>query len=180
VEAPSPLPKPEAQRGPNGLELGFSGAPFLVGGDDGGFFQAAGDASARVTWYFPSRSLAFGLGLSATCILLQAQGPLESATGILAPLALDLRLSARTEDEQFRPYIHAAFGEALMSLQTQLYGNRLGFLPYAGAGLGLGWVLGSGLGLSIDLSYLVFLDGEDLIMGFNPGVEIDIPVGKRP
>jgi len=180
VETPLALPKPEVQRGPSGLELGFSGAPFLAGGDSGSFFQAAGDAGARVTWYFPGRILAFGLGLSATCMVLQAQGPLESATGILAPLALDLRLIARAEDEQFRPYLHAAVGESLMSLQTQLYGNRFAFLPYAGAGLGLGWVLGSGLGLSIDLSYLVFLDGEDLIMGFNPGVEIDIPVGKRP
>jgi hypothetical protein len=180
VEAAIALPKPEAPRGPSGLELGFSGAPFLAGGDEGSFFQVAGDAGARITWYFPGRSLAFGIGLSATCMALQAQGPLESSTGILVPLALDLHLSGRTENGQLRPYVHAAFGEALMSLQTPLYGNRSAFLPYAGAGLGLGWVLGSGLGLSIDLSYLVFLDGEDLIMGFNPAVEIDIPVGKRP
>ena len=106
-------------------------------------------------------------------------GPLESVTGVIAPLALDFRFAAPAVRGQLLPYIHAAVGAALMSLQTPIYGSQSIFLPYAGAGIGLGWVLGSGLCLSLDLSYRLFLDGSDLISGFDPQFAIDIPLGKR-
>ncbi len=168
------------QRSPGGLELAFDAGPFLAGGALGNYFQAAGEGEGRATWNFPGKAFSYGLGIKAACLLFQAQGPLESAKGILAPLAIDLRLTALADEGRLKPFVHGSAGMALMNLQTPIYGSQSAFLPFAELGLGLGWVLGSGLGLSMDLSYSAFVDGEDLIMGFNPTIGIEIPVGKRP
>lgn len=162
-----------------GLELGFGSGPFLAGGALGSYFKAAGGLQGRATWYFPAGTFAFGLGISIEGTLFRAAGPLESVTGVIAPLALDFRFAAPAARGQLLPYIHAAVGAALMSLQTPIYGSQSSFLPYAGAGIGLGWVLGSGLSLSLDLSYRLFLDGSDLLSGFDPQFAIGIPLGKR-
>lgn len=183
AEPAPPLPTPPttpAPRGPSGLELAFDGGPFIAGGALGDYFRAAGGGGARATWYFPGRDLSFGLGIAAAGLYFQAQGPLESATGILAPLAIDFRVTAPADQGRIRPCLHASAGAALMSLQTAIYGAQSAVLPFAGAGLGIGWVLDSGIGFSIDASYLMFLDGSDLIAGFDPAVEIDIPLGKKP
>jgi|GEM_PF-7052639 hypothetical protein len=172
--------EPPAPPGPSGLELAFDGGPFVAGGALGDYFGAAGGAGARATWYFPGRNLSFGLGIAAAGLYFQAQGPLESATGILAPLALDFRVTAPADQGRIRPCLHVSAGAALMSLQTAIYGAQSAVLPFAGAGLGIGWVLDSGLGFSVDASYLMFLDGSDLIAGFDPAFEIDIPLGKKP
>jgi hypothetical protein len=181
VEALPPIEEARVQGplGPGGLELGFGAAPFLSLGSLGDFFKTAGAAAFGFSWYFPGRSLAAGLGLRAGALLFQAAGPLESAWGVLAPLALELRLVARTEEGQLRPYAKILVGAAYLNLQTNIYGTKSAILPFAGLGLGLDRMFGPGFGLSIDLSYVAYLDGKDLIMGLEPGVEIGIPLGKK-
>ena len=106
TQAPLPPGVPQGstpQRSPGGLELAFDAGPFLAGGVLGGYFQTAGEAEGRATWNFPFKTLSFGLGVTATGLLFRAQGPLEAATGMLAPMALDFRLSAASDNGRIRP-----------------------------------------------------------------------------
>ena len=143
-----------------------------------GSIQAAGGLEGRATWYFPAGTFAFGLGLSIEGTLFRAMGPLESVTGVIAP-SRGFPIRGASGPRTASALHRRGRGAALMSLQTPIYGSQSIFLPYAGAGIGLGWVLGSGLCLSLDLSYRLFLDGSDLISGFDPQFAIDIPLGKR-
>ena len=170
-KAPSP-------RTPRGFELSFGVGPFLAGGSLGDFFSLAAGLDCQVLWYFRGQTSSFGLGLSMAGQAFKAEGPLESATGILAPLALELSLVPL--GTELRPTFHLSGGAALLYLRTEIYGDRYSVLPFASAGLGLAKVFDSGLGLSLDLAYQVALDGTDLIMGFNPTMKIEFPLGRQP
>jgi hypothetical protein len=180
VRSPDEAGAVEDRGGRGGLELSFGAGPFLPSGKLSAFFEAAGGLSGRIAWVFPGKAATLGLGLSATALVFKAQGPLEAATGILAPLALDLRFSADAWDGQFRPYLSAACGAGLMSLQTALYQRQDSILPFAELALGLSRTLSRGLEVSIDLPFLLFIDGRDLIMGFSPALECAFSVWRRP
>lgn len=162
----------------SGLELGFGLGPYVAAGSLAEYFKAAGGLDARVAWVFAFPRWALHLGLDASGTLFGAKGPLESATGLLTPLALDLRFAS--VEGGLRPFARAYGGAALLYLRTAIYGDRHAFLPFFGAGFGLQWVLRSGLSLGPDLSYSVAVDGQDLIMGLTPAIELSIPLGRRP
>jgi len=177
-QAPAAASIEGVRKAESGLELGFGLGPFVAAGSLAEFFEAAGCLDARLAWVFAFPRWALHLGLDASGTLIEAKGPLESAQGILAPLALDLRFAS--VEGSIRPYARAYGGAALLYLKTPIYGDRHVILPFFGAGLGLEWVLRSGITLGPDLSYSVAVDGQDLIMGLTPAIEISIPLGRRP
>lgn len=160
-----------------GFELGLGAAPFLAGGALADFFNLAGGLELRALRFFGGRDAALGLGLRLQGLAFSASGPLQSASGLLAPLAAELDL--RFAGASVEPSCRFAFGAALLYLDTELYGRRSAFLPFASAGLGLRKTLGSGLGISLDFSYLAMLDGSDLVTGFAPGLGLSLPLGRR-
>lgn len=160
-----------------GFELGLGAAPFLAGGALADFFNLAGGLELRALRLFGGRDAALGLGLRLQGLAFSASGPLQSASGLLAPLAAELDL--RFAGASVEPSCRFAFGAALLYLDTELYGRRSAFLPFASAGLGLRKTLGSGLGISLDFSYLAMLDGSDLVTGFAPGLGLSLPLGRR-
>ncbi len=162
---------------PEGLVLRLGAGPFLAGGSLGQFFKLAGGLDCRLAWHFSGRRASLGAGLYAAAWAFDAEGPLESSLGLMAPVAAAFDLELPGLD--LRPAFRFAAGAALLFMRTELYGDKVAALPYAAAGLGLTKVLGSGLGVSLDLSCAAMLDGPDLIWGLVPCVGLAMPTGRR-
>jgi hypothetical protein len=162
---------------PRGLALRLGAGPFLAGGSAGQFFDLAGGIDCRLDWHFPGRRASLGAGLYAAAWAFKAEGPLESSLGLMAPLAAEIGFELPGSD--LRPALRLAAGAAILYMRTELYGDQAAALPFAAAGIGLTKVLGSGLGISLDISFAAILDGPDLIWGLVPGLGLSMPIGRR-
>ncbi len=170
----SPVPAPHG-----GLELGIAVAPFIAAGSLSAFFRLSGIAETRLAYRFPGESMDFAIGVLAASVVFQAEGPLDSATGVFAPLAVEIRLSGPQRPRTFSGYLRLIGGAALFYVNTGTAGSRTSFLPVFGGGIGLAYTFDGNAAISLDLLSSVFLDGTDLIAGFNPGIEISFPIGVR-
>jgi len=183
---PVSVPTPDVRTPPatdssthGGLELGIAVAPFIAAGSLSAFFRLSGIAEARIAYRFPGESMDFAIGVLAASVVFQAEGPLDSATGVFAPLAVELRLSGPQRPWTFSGYLRLIGGAALFYVNTGTEGSRTSYLPVFGGGIGLSYTFGGSAVISLDLLSSVFLDGTDLIAGFNPGIEISFPIGVR-
>ncbi len=166
-------------RSRRGLELGVGVAPFIVAGDLSIFFRLSGNLQARLSYRIPAGGVDLALGILAAPVIFQVVGPLDSGSGLLVPVAGEIRLGAAFEPDTFVPYLRAVGGEALLYVSTAYEGTRTAFLPYFGGGIGLTRSFGSKVGLSLDLLCSVFVDGSDFIIGLNPGLELTFLLGAR-
>lgn len=162
-----------------GLELGIAAAPFVVAGDLSLFFRLSGNLQTRLSYRVPAGSLDVAFGIMTAPVIFRVVGPLDSGSGLLVPVAGELRLSAPFAANTFVPYLRAVGGAALLYVSTGTGGSRTAFLPYFGGGIGLTRTFGSKAGLSLDLLTSIFADGTDFIIGLNPGLELTFLLGAH-
>jgi hypothetical protein len=168
--APQAPPSRFAPLPPQGLELGLGAAPLVPAGDLAVFLGTGASLAAHVEmqWRHPSYQVGLGVGMGA--LYFGAEGPLSSATGLLAPLTLEARYGAGQGDTGF--YARAGAGAALFVVNSDIVGTLSKFVPCATAAIGLTRRVNDKVGVALDATYGVYLDSSDLIMGLAPGLQV--------
>jgi hypothetical protein len=159
---------------PRGLEIGLGAAPLVPAGDLAVFLGTGASLAAHLEmqWRHPSYQVGLGVGMGA--LAFGAEGPLSSATGLLAPLTLEARYGVGLGDMGF--YARVGAGAALFLVSSDLSRQQPRMLskvvPCANAAMGLTRRLNDKVGVALDATYGIYLDSSDLIMGLAPGLQV--------
>jgi hypothetical protein len=154
-----------------GLGFALGAAPLVPAGDLAVFLSTGIAASlhAEVQWRRGESTM--GVGLSAGATVFRAEGPLDSADGLLAPLVIEARYASMGAGGTGF-YLRGGGGAAAFLVESENEGRLQKIVPCGTASLGLMRRLGARAGIALDAAYAVYLDSGDLIMGFAPGLQV--------
>lgn len=167
VSEPPPVMAPPARFRRLGISTGA--APLIVTGDTASFAKLGLLATAVVSYRIPVGPGSLGLGMLSGFAWLRATGLVATADVRLVPLAVDA-LYTPFDDLSFGLSLHLSAGAALMSISTTYAGVLTKAVPFALAGMQVGFPLGSALRVEVQACFAAFLEPSLPILAFAPEV----------
>jgi hypothetical protein len=160
-----PLPKVLAVSRPFEIALGM--APFFPVGEASETFRAGYMVSSGVAWRLAKQAGHIRLGFTTSALLFRAEGPAVSAGSLLLPLGIEASYRSGVSPGFF---VRAAGGAALLAVDPNDTGYLTKILPHLCSGVGVELLPADSFGISVDLSYHLFLERPTPIMGYAPTI----------
>jgi len=168
---PSGAPTPAAAPAQVSKRFGFStgAAPLIATGPAADYTKLGFLATLAGDFRFPLGHGVLETGILSGVGMLSATGAATDAQILLVPLGMDLRylLSAGAFPGVI---LHASGGPALLSVTADYTGNETKIVPYALAGMTVDLPFSPSFGLTLEASYVVFVETSLTIMAFAPEV----------
>jgi hypothetical protein len=154
------------------FELAGGMAPFVLVGKTSEYARLGLNTSLSMGYRFIGDQNQIILALSTGVCMFKAESAATSSQILLIPLAAQITL--RTTPSRLGFLIHLAGGPAAFLVNSNQGGYRLKLVPYAGSGIGVEIPILDHLGLLIDMSFAVYFEGSQLVMGYSPSANLYI------
>lgn len=151
------------------LEIGLGAGPFVTTGAASEYFKLGIMPVLNASFLLRGETRRLGLGLYAGANLFDAEGSLESASALLAPLGAAVRYELGRSSAPLI-VLGLSAGPALISMDTS-GGERLtGLTVYGRGSLGIRLPVGEVFGIAAEAGYDIYWERPYPIMGFCPAV----------
>jgi hypothetical protein len=145
-------------------------APFVLVGKTSEYARLGLNTSLSMGYRFIGDQTQIILAMSTGVSTLKAESAATSSQILLIPLAAEISL--RTTPSRLGFLIHLAGGPAAFLINPNQGGYRFKLVPYAETGIGVEIPILSRLGLLIDLSFTVYFESSQPIMGYSPSANL--------
>jgi hypothetical protein len=146
-------------------------APMITTGPAADYTKLGLLATFAVDLRFRAGAGALEAGILSGACWLSATGVVSTADILIVPIGVDLRYLLNSG--AFPGVIlHASGGPALMSVNASYLGDQTKIVPYVLGGLTLDLPFDPSLGLTVEASYVAFLESSLVIMAFAPEVSL--------
>lgn len=145
-------------------------APFVIVGKTSEYARLGLDTSLSLGYRFIGDQTQMILALATGVCTFNAESAATSSQILLIPLAA--QISLRTTPSRLGFLIHLAGGPAGFLINPNQGGYRFKLVPYAETGIGVEIPLLDHLGLLIDLSFTVYFEGSQPVMGYAPSANL--------
>ncbi len=153
------------------LSVGF--APFLVVGRASDFFKSGLSPSFHGHYWAKLPVGRLGLGLYAALILFAPEDIDVKSQSYFLPIGADLRFEIG-ESNPLSVYVRLSGGPSLLSLNLDGSESQTKMVFFALGGIGVNIGITEMFGITLDSSYTMIFEGEEPIMGFSPGLYVDL------
>lgn len=181
-QEPEPIPAEIPDRAPEEVSLPYlddiskrfelSGgmAPFVLVGKTGDYGRLGLNTTFSMGYRFIGGQSQFILAMSTGVCSFIAESAANRSRILLVPLAAGINL--RMTPSRLGFLVHLAGGGAAFMVNPDQGGYRFKLVPYATSGIGVEIPILNYLGLLIDLSFSVYFEGSQPVMGYAPSANV--------
>jgi hypothetical protein len=169
-EEPEEPPRPYLDDESRRFELVGGMAPYVLVGRTGDYGRLGLNTSISVGYRFIGDRSQLILGMSTGLCSFTAESAAGRSRIVLFPLAP--QISLRTTPTHLGFLVHLAGGPAAFLINQDQGGYQFKLVPYATTGLGVEIPILSQLGLLIDLSFSVYFESSQPVMGYAPAASV--------
>ena len=145
-------------------------APFVLVGKTSDYARVGLNTGLSMGYRFIGDQTQVILAVSTGVCSFTAESTANRFRILLVPLAA--RINLRTTPSRLGFLIHLAGGPAAFLVSPDQSEYRFKLVPYATSGIGVDIPLSSRLGLLIDLSFSVYFEGSQPVMGYAPSANV--------
>jgi hypothetical protein len=151
------------------FDIGVGAAPFIATGYASEYFKIGVVPVLNAAFLFRGEAGRLGLGVYAGANLFSASGSTESASVVLVPAGLLVRLEIGREGAPLIVF-GVSGGPAVMSLQKPAEPALAGITFYGRGTLGIRLPLGAVFGIGVEAGYDIYWEEPYPLMGFCPAL----------
>jgi hypothetical protein len=167
---PEEPPRPYLDDVSRRFELVGGMAPYVLVGRTGDYGRLGLNTSISVGYRFIGDRSQLILGMSTGVCSFTAESAASRSRIVLVPLSA--QVSLRTTPTHLGFLVHLAGGPAAFLFNQDQGGYQFKLVPYATTGLGVEIPILSQLGLLIDLSFSVYYESSQPVMGYAPAASV--------
>ena len=154
-------------------KVSVGAAPFIVVGRVNLYFSLGVLSSLRGGYTFRTRAGDVETGLFFGLNYFAAQGLESSSSNFFLPMGVAVRYGGHF-GRRLQAFVTVTGGPALFILKPEDSPQLMKFTGYTGGGAGAAFLLGKRLGLTLEVTYLVFFEQYYPIMGVVPSLYFDV------
>jgi hypothetical protein len=145
-------------------------APFVLIGQTSDYARIGWNTDLSVGYRFVGEQTQIVLAFSTGLCSFTAESAASRSRVVLTPLAA--RISLRTSPSRLGFLLHLGGGPAVFMVSPNQSAFQFKLVPYATSGIGVDFPISGYLGVLIDLSFSVYFESSQPVMGYAPSVNV--------